>query len=87
MVLSFDTDFDHPMESSIWGHPERLIPFVVNDYEIVNDQKEVVHRKEQNHQTRNEITFDPPLKTTEVTVKFYKPSDHVPVALFGIEIN
>ncbi len=25
--LSFDTDFDHPMESVLMGHPEREIPF------------------------------------------------------------
>ncbi len=27
--LSFDTDFDHPMESVLMGHPERVIPFCV----------------------------------------------------------
>jgi hypothetical protein len=25
--LSFDTDFDHPMESVLMGHPERVMPF------------------------------------------------------------
>ena len=27
--LSFDSDFDHPMESVLMGHPERVMPFCV----------------------------------------------------------
>ena len=29
--LSFDTDFDHPMESVLMGHPERVMPFCVQE--------------------------------------------------------
>ena len=29
--LSFDTDFDHPMESALLGHPERVMPFCVRE--------------------------------------------------------
>lgn len=29
--LSFDTDFDHPMESVLVGHPESVMPFCVRD--------------------------------------------------------
>lgn len=29
--LSFDTDFDHPLESVLMGHPERVMPFCVRE--------------------------------------------------------
>lgn len=29
--LFFDTDFDHPMESVLMGHPERVMPFCVRE--------------------------------------------------------
>jgi len=32
--LSFDTDFDHPMESVLMGHPERVMPFCVREVVI-----------------------------------------------------
>lgn len=32
--LDFDTDFDHPMESVLMGHPEREMPFCVRDLKI-----------------------------------------------------
>jgi len=32
--LSFDTDFDHPMESVLMGHPERVMPFCIRELRI-----------------------------------------------------
>jgi hypothetical protein len=32
--IDFDTDFDHPMESVLMGHPERDMPFCVRDVKI-----------------------------------------------------
>jgi hypothetical protein len=32
--LSFDTDFDHPMESALMGHPERVMPFCVHQVAV-----------------------------------------------------
>ena len=34
--LSFDTDFDHPMESVLMGHPESVIPFCVRQLVILD---------------------------------------------------
>ncbi len=86
IVLSFDTDFDHPLETSIWGHPERVMPFVVREYEVLDDTKQVVYRNKQNHQTRNEIIFEPLIVTSELTFRFHRPSEDIPVAVFGIDI-
>jgi hypothetical protein len=33
--LGFDTDFDHPMESVLMGHPERVMPFCVEKLLVV----------------------------------------------------
>lgn len=87
VVLSFDTDFDHPMETSIWGHPERVMPFVVRDYEVMDDTQKVIYSKKENYQTRNEIIFEPPIVTSELSFRFHRPSDNVPVAVFGIDIH
>jgi hypothetical protein len=32
--IDFDTDFDHPMESVLMGHPEREMPYCVRDFKI-----------------------------------------------------
>jgi hypothetical protein len=55
--ISFDTDFDHPMESVLMGHPEREIPFCVKRYRIVTDAGRVLFESSGNHQTRNVIVL------------------------------
>lgn len=32
--IDFDTDFDHPMESVLMGHPERDMPFCIQDIKL-----------------------------------------------------
>ncbi len=34
--LGFDTDFDHPMESVLMGHPERVMPFCVRELVVAD---------------------------------------------------
>lgn len=34
LELAFDTDFDHPMESVLMGHPERVMPLCVQRFEV-----------------------------------------------------
>jgi hypothetical protein len=87
LIINFDTDFDHPMETSIWGHPENIMPFVVREYEIFDDQGKCIYQESQNHQTRNEVLFNPPITTSELVIRFRHPSENVPAAVFGIDIN
>src|SRR5207302_1638946 len=56
--LSFDTDFDHPMETTLLGHPERVSPFCVKAFTILDGSGRELARIQDNHQTRNSIRFD-----------------------------
>ncbi len=82
--LLFDTDYDHPMETVLMTHPENVMPFCIQDYEILNEKEEVIHSTVGNHQTRNEIIFSRPLITEKLTIKLKHPSAHVPAALFAL---
>jgi hypothetical protein len=39
--LCFDTDFDHPMESVLMGHPERVMPFCVREVTVAVPAKKL----------------------------------------------
>ena len=82
--LSFDTDFDHPAESVLMGHPETVMPFCVRTYEIRDGNGNVLARCEDNHQARNTIRFDSPVTTDQLVLRFEHPSGHVPAALFEV---
>ncbi|KIW84271.1 hypothetical protein Z517_03521 [Fonsecaea pedrosoi CBS 271.37] len=64
LVVSFDTDFDHAMESVLRGHPESRIPFCVRSWRVVDlarldadGQPSTLYQEDDNHVTRREIAF------------------------------
>ncbi len=82
--LTFDSDFDHAMESVQWGHPERAMPFCVKHYRLRDDQGRIVHEEPANHQTRNVIRFSEPVSTASLTVECVESHGDVPAAIFSI---
>lgn len=84
LALFFDTDFDHPMESVLMTHPERVMPFCVRAYKILDDKGNVIYEKQHNFQTINTILFDGFVETEKLIVSMTHPSNNVPAALFGI---
>lgn len=84
MDLWFDTDFDHPMESVLMGHPERAMPFCVQEYRVLDEYGNEVYSKKGNYQSRNRISFARPLQTRKVTIQMKHPSVHIPAAIFAV---
>ena len=82
--LSFDTDFDHPMESVLMGHPESAMPFCVKHYRILTSDQELIAEVTNNHQTRNQIAFGSPIVTNQVTIELVAVHGDVPPALFEV---
>ncbi len=79
--LSFDTDFDHPMESALLGHPESDMPFCVRSYRIIADGKILTHTCLENHQTRNRIVLEHPIRVTNLKVEILQ-THGAPAAIF-----
>jgi len=96
MELWFDTDFDHPMESVLMGHPERVIPFCVRDVAIVApttvplvagsglEPGRLLAEFSDNHQSRRVIMLPEPAITDFIEIRLHAPSINVPAALFAV---
>ena len=84
IILSFDTDFDHPMESVLMTHPENIMPFCVRNYRVYNDKMEMVYSKNGNYQSRNEIIFDEAFVTSTLLLECDHPSGNTPAAVFEV---
>ncbi|SDF43490.1 FAD-dependent oxidoreductase [Terriglobus roseus] len=82
IVVSFDTDFDHPMESVLMGHPERVMPACVTAFEVRAGDKVLTH-VEENHQTRYTFHLAEPITTGELTVSILGHGDAIP-AIFEV---
>lgn len=84
ICLHFDTDFDHPMESSLFGHPEDVVPFVVREYRLFDEGGTLLAEVSDNHQTLNRIVLTKPLHTRGLRLELAHPSPGTPAAVFEI---
>jgi hypothetical protein len=80
--LDFDSDFDHPMESVLMGHPERVMPFCVKSYRLLAGGA-VIHDERDNHQTRNVIRLADPVVTGALTLEI-RETHGAPAAVFAV---
>jgi hypothetical protein len=84
IVLFFDTDFDHPMETVLMGHPESVMPFCIRDYRIVDEKGNTVFEKRGNYQTQNIVHLPQAIVVSGLRVLVEHPSPDVPAAVFSV---
>ena len=84
IVLFLDTDYDHPMESTLMGHPEDIMPFCVQDYIVKNCGTTLLFTVEGNHQTLNRLVLEEPIETDHLQVILNRAHSNVPISLFEI---
>ena len=87
LQLFFDPDFDHALECNLLEHPESEIPFVVADYEIYDENGQLLYEKKGNYQAINEIVLEKPVTTNALKVVFAKKLPNVPVSLFKVVVS
>ncbi|NMH86822.1 FAD-dependent oxidoreductase [Flavivirga algicola] len=82
--LFLDPDYDHPMESTLMGHPEEVVPFCMRNYKIKDLDGNMLHSVEGNYQTINVFKPEKPLNLKGFIVEAEHPSEDVPAAIFEI---
>ncbi len=80
ILLAFDGDHDHPMESAQLGHPERVVPYTLKHYRIRGDQNRIVFETEENRLPRADIQLEALLETSSLSIELLE-SRGTPAAL------
>lgn len=84
IVFGFDTDFDHPMESVLLGHPEDAMPFCIKHYRVLDDAGRVLAKVPDNHQTQNFLTLGQPVTTRQLQIEVLAVHSPAPAAIFSV---
>lgn len=74
LILFFDTDFDHAMETVQMGHPESVMPQCVRNYRILDGYGRTIYEKTGNYQAVNDIKLSKPISTDTVLIEFDSPA-------------
>jgi hypothetical protein len=83
VVLDFDPDWDHPMESVLMTHPEEVVPFMVKDFDLLDDQGTVQLEVRNNHSARIEHAFKQKLLTSKLRLRIHT-THGAPAAVFRV---
>jgi hypothetical protein len=67
--IVFDTDFDHPMESVLMTHPERVMPCCVTEYRVLADGLRELASIKGNHQTRQVVQLEEAVETSSIAIE------------------
>ena len=80
--LVFDTDYNHPMETVIRGHPESTMPTCVRDFSLLDDQGRTVTRLTGNYQSLRSIDLNEPVNTSSLSLRVDRMNGDAPAAVF-----
>ena len=83
--VSLDTDFDHPMESVLMGHPESVVPLCVPSMRFFDAAGKLLAEVVDNHQTRVVVPL-PATETNELRIEFDRRQHNIPVSAFRIRV-
>lgn len=84
LVIGFDCDHDHAMESVLWGHPERVAPMAVKRLRVVAADGAVVAERDDLHGPRLDLTFAESVTTSALTIWILEMWGEAPAALFEV---
>ncbi|MEH6682013.1 MAG: FAD-dependent oxidoreductase [Sediminicola sp.] len=84
--LFFDCDYDHALESTLMEHSEEEIPFVVENYKIMDENGNILKEVSGNYQAINTVMFEGAISTRKLHFEFSKGKPNIPVSLFEISV-
>ncbi|MEO7599959.1 MAG: FAD-dependent oxidoreductase [Opitutus sp.] len=84
VLITFDCDYDHPAESSLWGHLERLMPFCPKSWKLRDAAGREVAKSDDQHLTRAEVIFPAPISTQKLTLELGPTHGGGPPSVFEI---
>ncbi len=84
--VSFDTDYDHPMETVLMHHPERVMPFCVEEARLLDGRGQVLAELTNNHQSHWEIRLQQPVTTDRLRLEVRHPRSGCPAAVFRLRV-
>jgi hypothetical protein len=85
--LFLDTDYDHPMETVQYGHPENEIPFCVSEIRVFDKSGNLLSEVRDNHKTIVDLVFPQSIKSDYLRFEFVRKNPDIPVSVFEIHVK
>jgi len=85
IIIDFDPDWDHAMESVLMTHPEEVVPFLVRDFDLLDGDGRVLLEIRDHRWARFDHRFDSPIETAKLKLRVHATHGS-PAAIFRIRV-
>lgn len=83
IIFEFDPDWDHPMESVLMTHPEEMVPFMIRDFDLMDDSGSVIASVRDHRGARYELNLESSLETSSLKLRIHRTYG-APAAVFRV---
>lgn len=84
--LWFDSDFDHPLESVLLGHPERASPFLVSTWTLITGDGRVLATGTDQRLSRAQVVLPEAVVAERLILQCGKTHGGCPAAVFAVRV-
>jgi hypothetical protein len=84
--IVFDTDYNHPMETVVRGHPEAEMPMCVRAFQLKDDSGNVIAEESSWYQSLWKIHLSESISTTRLSLTISAMNGDAPAAVFAIRV-
>jgi len=85
VVIEFDPDWDHPLESVLMTHPEEVLPFMVRDFDLLDADGRVLAARRDHRGARCVLELAAPVTTRALRLRILATRG-TPAAVFRIRV-
>jgi hypothetical protein len=71
ILITFDSDYDHPLEQIIMGHPENAVPYCVRDFAVKDGSGNVLAAERDWHNAVKRVVLENPVTTESITIECF----------------
>jgi hypothetical protein len=87
VTLYLDPDWDHPLETVIKRHPYQIMPTLVQDFEVLHSNGEILAEMRGNRQARVTVSLREHEALRSLTLRFRQGKNGYPPAVFSLHLN
>jgi hypothetical protein len=80
----FDCDYDHQLETVLFGHPENVSPYCAKRWRLRDDQGRVLHECTENHHGINRVNLIPAVTTQKLRLEILEMNGPVPATVMEV---
>ncbi|MEX1049628.1 MAG: FAD-dependent oxidoreductase [Akkermansiaceae bacterium] len=85
VLIDFDPDWDHAMESVLMTHPEEIVPFLVRDFDLLDGEGRALLEIRDHRHARFDHRLETPLETSQLSLRIHA-THGTPAAVFRVRV-